>query len=221
MVKNRTSNLVFLLPLFLLGLFLNGCVRNSEVLTTPPPPTETLPAVAPGTTAIIDICDQEPTHPDCIPPETQDQSTADWQTFTDPENRFEFVYPNGWYTMTMTPDPSDGVRTMDAPSLEEANRWISVQVFQNPNRASLQVWIAEHGVSWPGVVTEEQEGWVNDVPVLRQRLENEDPSMGGPYIYALLWYPYEDLILCWTAWPGEQTETLSLLEQMASSIRKP
>lgn len=123
--------------------------------------------------------------------------------------------------MTMTPDLSDGVRVMDAPSLQEAAHWVSLQVFQNPQRASLPVWIAEHGIPWPGEVTHQEEGWINGVPVLRQRLENNDPDMGGPYICALLWYPDEDLILCWTAWPGERAETLNLLEQMVSSFHKP
>jgi len=221
MIRNAMINFAFLLPWFLLGLFVSGCVHSSEMLTAPPLPPETLPAVAPGTTAIVDICDQDPTYPGCIPATTQDQSTPVWQTFTDPEGRFEFDYPTGWYTMTVTPDPSDGVRVMDAPALQEATRWIALQIFQNPNRASLQVWIAEHGVPWPGEVTEEQEGWVNGIPILRQRLVNDDPNTGGPYIYALVWYPYEDLILRWTAWPGEQAEIRDLLEQMVSSLRKP
>jgi len=221
MIRNATSSFVFLLPLLLLGLFLSGCGR-SEIPTTPPLVTETPPELAPGTTAIIDICDQDPMHPDCIPAETQDQFNVwDWQTFTDPENRFEFDYPNGWYTMTMTPDPSDGIRIMDAPSLEEATRWVSLQVFQNPNQDSLQAWIAGHGQKWIGDVIEEQEDQVNGVPVLRQRLKNDDPNTGGPYIYALLWYPYKDLVLCWTSWPGEITEMINLLEQMVSNFNNP
>ncbi len=174
----------------------------------------------------LDICDQDPQHPDCAglqrpTPTISSDALELGQTFTDPLARFAFDYPTGWYTMTVTPDPSDGVRVMDASYLQESTRWISLQIFQNPRRASLRVWIAEHGIGWIGKVTEEEEGWINGVPVLRQRLENNDPDMGGPYVYALLWYPDEDSILCWTAWPGEQAETRELLEQMVSSFRKP
>jgi hypothetical protein len=213
--------ITFVFLLFLVSLFLGGCGRSSGILAVVPTPTETLPAIAPGTTAIIDICQEDPTYPGCIPTESKEPPASGWQTFTDPEHRFEFVYPTAWYTMTVTPDPSDGVRVMDAPYLQESTRWASLQVFQNPQRASLPVWVAEQGVGWPGEVTEQEEGWINNVPVLRQQLENNDPAMGGPYVYALLWYPYEDLILRWTAWPGDQAETLDLLEQMVSGFRKP
>lgn len=208
---------------WLLLVALGGCRPLSAVSpTVVPSPTETLPPIAPGTTAIIDICDANPNHPDCAGLRRTPQAWGDLgETFVDPLGRFAFDYPTGWYTMTMTIDPSDGVRMMDAPSLQEATRWVSLQVFQNPQRASLPVWIAEHGIPWPGEVTDQDEEWINGVPVLRQRLENNDPNMGGPYIYALVWYPYEDLVLCWTAWPGEQIETLSLLERMVSSFRKP
>lgn len=200
---------------------LSGCGPGGQMPTVTPLPTETLPPLAPGVTVIVDICDQDPQHPACIGLQEPTPSTQGWETFPDPMGRFVFLYPTGWYTMTVTPDPSDGVRVMDAPSLQQSTRWVSVHVFQNPNRASLKVWIAEHGVGWPGTVTQEEEGDVNGVPVLRQRLENKDPDMGGPYIYALIWYPLEDWILRWTAWPGEEAETLDLLEQMISSLRKP
>ena len=180
--------------------------------------------IAKGVSIPLDICSQDPTHPDCAglyPTPTALPGLPEMgQLFIDPAGRFTFPYPTGWYTMTVTPDPTDGVRVMDAPSLQESTRWVSLQVFQNTQRASLQVWIAEHGVGWPGKVTEQEEGLVNGVPVLRQRLVNDDPNMGGPYVYALLWYPYEDLILCWTAWPGEESETLNLLEQMVSGFRR-
>ncbi|MCX7681118.1 MAG: hypothetical protein N2508_03980 [Anaerolineae bacterium] len=227
MMRKAISNFV-LLPLFSLGLLmgLSGCGRSSEAPAATPLPTETLPPLAPGTTVIVDICQENPRHPACIglqepTPTAQGSNAEPWQTFIDPLGRFAFTYPTGWYTMTVTPDPSDGVRVMDAPDLQESTRWVSLQVFQNPHRASVQVWVAEHGVGWPGKVTEQKEDWINGVPVLRQRLENSDPNMGGPYIYALIWYPHEDLILRWTAWPGEQAETLKLLEQMVSSFRKP
>lgn len=181
--------------------------------------------IAKGVGIPLDICSQDPTHPDCTglyptPTALPGLPEMGW-IFTDPAGRFTFPYPTGWYTMTLTPDPSDGVRVLDAPSLQESARWISLQVFPNTQRASLQVWIAEHGVGWPGEVTEQEEGLVNGVPVLRQRLVNDDPNMGGPYVYALLWYPYGDWILCWTGWPGEQAETLNLLEQMVSGFRRP
>lgn len=178
--------------------------------------------IAKGVSIPIDICAQDPTHPDCAglqPTPTAMPGLPEMgQTFADPLGRFTFAYPTGWYTMTVTPDPSDGIRVMDAPSLQESTRWVSLQVFQNPQRASLPVWIAENGVIWPGEITEQEEGWIKGIPVLRQRLENDDPNMGGPYIYALLWYPYEDLIFCWTAWPGDQAETLNLLERMIFSF---
>ncbi|MBC7227438.1 MAG: hypothetical protein H5T61_09405 [Thermoflexales bacterium] len=202
----------------LLGL--TGCGQSRETPTPSPSPTETLPALAPGTTVIVDICDQNPQHPDCVGLQTPAPS-PEWATFTDPLGRFVFLYPAGWYTMTVTPDPSDGVRVMDAPSLQESTRWVSVHVFSNTQRASLPVWVAEHGVGWVGEVIRQEEGYINGVPVLRQRLENKDPNLGGPYTYFLLWYPLEDWILRWTAWPGEQAETLDLLEQMVSTLRKP
>lgn len=181
--------------------------------------------IAKGVSIPLDICSQDPTHPDCTglyPTPTALPGLPEMgQIFTDPAGRFAFPYPTGWYTMTLTPDPSDGVRVLDAPSLQESTRWVSLQVFPNTPRASLQVWIAEHGVGWPGEVTEQEEGWINGVPVLRQRLENNDPNMGGPYVYALLWYPYEDWILGWTAWPGDEPETLNLLERMVSGFHKP
>lgn len=219
MITQKMQPVLFYCSIFLLGLFLSGCGPNGQAFVTAPAPTETLPAIAPGTTAQVDICDVDPNHPDCIGlhriPTLQEDLG---QVFVDPLGRFAFLYPNGWYTMTVTPDPSDGVRVMDAPYLQESTRWIALHVFQNPNRASLQVWIAEHGIGWLGTVTDQKEDYINGVPVLRQRLENHDPNMGGPYIYALLWYPYEEWILRWTAWPGEQAETLNLLERMVSSF---
>lgn len=225
-MSKTISNLIFLSLFVGLLASLSGCGRSSEMPTTVPSPTETLPAVAPGTTVIVDICQENPAHPDCIGlrepmPTAQSSHFEPWQTFADPLGRFTFLFPAGWYTMTVTPDPSDGVRVMDAPYLQESTRWVSLQVFQNPHRGSLPVWIAEHGIGWIGEVTEEEEGWISGVPVLRQRLENDDPGMGGPYTYALLWYPDEAFVLRWTAWPGEQAETLELLEQMVSSFRKP
>jgi len=212
--------------MFLLGLLmgLSGCGQSNRSPQTIPLPTETLPALAPGTTAIVDICDENPRYPGCpgaqeLVPTVQDDAYRLGQTFADPLGRFALDYPTGWYTMTVTPDPADGVRVMDRPDLGETTRWISLHLFQNPDRASLSVWIAEHGVPWPGQVTEEEEGLINGVPVLRQRLENDDPDLGGPYIYALLWYPLGDHILLWTAWPGEQPEMLNLLERMVYSFR--
>lgn len=207
---------------FLLGLFLSSCGPDSGASIATPRPTETLSAIAPGTTVIIDICQADPNYPDCAGLRRTLTPRGDLgQVFVDPLGRFAFLYPSDWYTMTVTPDPSDGVRVMDAPSLQESTRWVALHVFQNPNRASLQVWIAEHGIGWLGTVTDQEEGYINGVPVLRQRLENNDPNMGGPYIYILFWYPHEDWILRWTAWPGEQAETLHLLEQMVSSFHKP
>lgn len=225
MLRQTIPNFLLLISMGLLA-GLGGCGPASKMPTMTPPPTETLPALAPGTTVIVDICQENPDHPDCVglrkpTPTTAGGGSQPWQTFTDPLDRFVFLFPAGWYTMSVTPDPSDGVRVMDAPYLQGSTRWVSVQVFQNPNGASLKVWIAEHGVGWPGVVTEEEEGYVNGVPVLRQRLENKDPDMGGPYTYALLWYPCDGLVLCWTAWPGEQAETLEVLEQIVSSFYKP
>lgn len=172
----------------------------------------------------IDICDQDPQHPACVDlqqptPTTLPGVPGMGQTFTDPLGRFALDYPTGWYTMTVTPDPADGVRVMDRPDLGETTRWISLHLFQNLDRASLSVWIAEHGVPWPGQVTQEEEGLINRVPVLRQRLENDAPDMGGPYVYALLWYPLGEHIVLWTAWPGEQPETCNLLERMVYSFR--
>lgn len=226
MMSKTISNLIFLFLFVGLLASLSGCGRSNETSTTVPPPTETLPALAPGTTVIVDICQANPAHPDCIglqqpTPTAQSGHSESWQTFADPLGRFTFPFPAGWYTMTVTPDPSDGVRVMDASYLQASTRWFSLQVFQNPHRASLLAWVAEHGTGWIGEVTEEEEGLIGGVPVLRQRLENNNPDMGGPYIYALLWYPDGDSILCWTAWPGEQAETLELLEQMVSGFRKP
>lgn len=220
MIRQRPSRLLKFSVWLLISL-LSGCGLSNERPTVTPPPTETLPALAPGTTAIVDICQANPQHPDCVGLQKPTPPTQEWETFTDPLGRFAFLYPSGWYTMTVTPDPSDGVRVMDAPHLQESTRWVSVHVFQNPQRASIPIWVAEHGVGWPGKITWQEEGYVNNVPVLRQRLENDDPNLGGPYIYALLWYPLEEWILRWTAWPGQQAETNKLLEQMVSSLRKP
>lgn len=219
-MKRELRSILFYLSLL---MALGGCQPAGSVSPTALPyPTETLPAIAPGTTVIIDICDADPDHPDCVGSHRTSEAPGDLgETFIDPLGRFALDYPTGWYTMTMTPDPSDGVRVMDTLSLQEATRWVSLQVFPNPQQASLSVWIAEHGMPWPGEVTHQEEGWIHGVPVLRQRLENDDPDMGGPYVYALLWYPLGEHIVLWTAWPGEQAETLDLLERMASSLRQP
>lgn len=219
MAQRKLCRSLVLLPLLLLGWLLAGCQQANTAPATAVPPTDTLPAIAPGTTAIIDICQQDPSHPDCAGRQTPCPCAANWQTFADPQGRFTFEYPAGWTSMGMTPDPSEGVRVMDAPSLQQATRWVALQVFPNSKHASLRLWVAENGPMWVGDVTGELDDSVNGVPVFRQRLENKDPSAGGPYTYALLWYPRGDWVLAWTAWPGEQIETLSLLEQMVSTLR--
>lgn len=216
MGKNNcpTPPLYLVLSLVLSGLGLSGCGLKS-----------TLPSIAPGTEIVIDIvdiCMQDLAHPgcpDCVGLRESSQTEA-WQTFSDPLGRFVFSYPADWYTMTVTPDPADGVRLMNAPSLEEATQWISLQIFPNPQRVSLTVWVAEQGVNWPGeIIDYQEEGQINGVPVLRQLLVNKNPETGGPFIYALLWYPLGENILQWTAWPGEITETLDLLDRIVHSFR--
>lgn len=200
MGKNNcpTLPLYLVLILVLSGPGLSGCRLRS-----------TLPPIAPGTDAIIDICIEDPTHPDYVP----------WQTFSDPLGRFTFGYPTDWYTMTVTPDPADGVYLMNAPSLEEATEWISLLVCQNPKRLSPAVWVAERGVSWPGEIIDSQENQIGGVPVLYQRLKNDDPATGGPFIYTLVYYPLGENMLEWTACPGDRTETLDLLERILYSFQ--
>ncbi|WP_448593475.1 hypothetical protein [Thermoflexus hugenholtzii] len=175
--------------------------------------------IAEGISIPIDICEAYPDHPDCRGLHAPTPPHHLMNRFVDPLGRFVFFYPTGWYTMTVTPDPSDGVQVMNAPSLQESTRWISLHVFQNPHRASLSVWLAEQGPGWPGSVTEQKDEVINGVPVLIQRLENNNPDMGGPYVYTLLWYLHEDWVLRWTAWPGEQDEVVELLRQIVYTFR--
>ncbi len=181
--------------------------------------------LAPGVEALIDICQVNPIHPDCggmlsPTPTALTGVPEEWQTWADPAGRFSFDFPAGWHTLSVTPDPADGVQVMDASSLDEATWWISLNIFANPEQASLSIWLAERqGQVWVGQVAEEQEDIINGVPVLRQRLENIAPTIGDPYVYALMWQPVGEYVLLWTAWPGEEPETLNLLERMVSGFK--
>jgi hypothetical protein len=181
--------------------------------------------LSPGVDIAVDICQVNPLHPDCFglrpaTPTAMPGVPEEWQTWTDPAGRFAFDYPAGWHTLPVSPDPADGVQVLDAPSPEEASWWISFNIFPNPEQASLPVWLAEgRGRVWAGEVTAEHEAFINGVPVLCQQLENDTPSVGDPYTYALIWWPTSEYILLWTTWPGDQPETLNLLERMVSSLR--
>lgn len=187
--------------------------------------------LAPGVDVPIDICDVEPDrYPDCIvfgdverlrepTPTAMPGVPEAAQTFTDPLGRFAFDYPAGWHAMPVTPDPADGIQVMNAPSLDESTQWISFNVFLNAELASLPVWVAEHGQVWSGQVTATDEDVIMGIPVLRQWLENDTPAVGEAYVYALVWAPFGEHVLLWTAWPGDQPEMLNLLERMVTGFR--
>jgi hypothetical protein len=187
--------------------------------------------LASGVEVPIDICQVEPDrYPDCITfgdverlreptPTAMPGSPEGLQTFTDPLGRFAFDYPAGWHAIPVTPDPADGIQVMNAPSLDQSTQWISFNVFLNEDARSLPVWMAEHGKVWAGQVTATDEDIIMGVPVLRQRLENDSPATGDPYVYSLVWVPYGEHVLLWTAWPGDRPETLNLLERMVTGFR--
>ncbi len=173
--------------------------------------------------SLVHICDTEPfslecTGPHATTPTAVPGATDILQTFDDPEGRFEFDLPGDWHLHPMA-DPGMGVTIVDAPFREDATRWIELWVATNPERASIAAWIAENGLPWPGEVTAQDEGWVHGVPVLRQRVEGDNPQAGGHYIYALLWYPAGDVLLLWTGWPGDEPGVLNLMERMAWGVR--
>ncbi len=183
--------------------------------------------LAPGVDVPIDICQVDPAHPDCAglrspTPTTLPGAPAEMQPYDDPRGRFAFYYPMGWYVLPVSPEPDIGVQVLDAATLNEATRWISLNVFPNPERASLPAWLAAgHGRVWAGQVTEEREDVINGLPVLRQQLENNAPSGGDPYVYALIWQLAREgeEVLLWTAWPGDQPEMLNLLERVVTGFR--
>lgn len=187
--------------------------------------------LAPGVDVPIDICDMESDrYPDCIAfgnverlreptPTAMPGVPEAAQTFTDPLGRFAFDYPASWHTMPVTPDPADGIQVTNASSLDESTQWVSFNVFLNADLASLPVWVAEHGQVWAGQVTATDEDVIMGIPVLRQRLENDTPAVGNAYVYALVWAPFGEHVLLWTAWPGDQPEMLNLLERMVTGFR--
>ncbi|GIK53510.1 MAG: hypothetical protein BroJett014_24830 [Planctomycetota bacterium] len=180
--------------------------------------------LAPGVTIPLDICDVNPVHLDCVgmhdpTPTMMLEISPTLLTFTDSLGRFAFDYPFGWSTAPLTPRPEDGIQVLDGPSLAQANRWISLTVFPNPDQLPLSDWVAEKGYVYSGIVIEETEDMINTVPVIRQTLQNEAPKSGEPYTYAMIWWSQGDNILLWTAWPGEQSETLNILERMVTGFR--
>jgi len=180
--------------------------------------------LAPGVDMAIDICQVDPFHPDCAglrppTPTAMPGVPEEWQTWTDPTERLAFDYPAGWQVMPVRLDAGDGIQVMNAPSPAQATQWVRFHVFLNPDAASLPVWIAERGPVWDGEVTATDADILMGVPVLRQRLENDAPGVDEATVYALLWVPYGEYVLLWTAWPGDQPETLNLLERMVSGFR--
>lgn len=211
--------------LLVVVLLLIGCSGQAPNVSAPPPTLNaeaTLPPIAPGVAGPVEICDVQPHHPDCAGLQTnKGQIPEGWATYTNPQKRFALSYPADWQTMSVTPDPADGVRVMDAPSVQEATAWISLQFFQNPDRASLPVWIAENGPLWIGEVTETQEIHLNGSPVLQQTIVNQDPASGGPYTYTVFYAEDDTFIRCWTVWPGEDNGTMDLAYQIMATYRLP
>jgi hypothetical protein len=180
--------------------------------------------LAPGVDMAIDICQVDPFHPDCAglrppTPTAMPGVPAEWQTWTDPTERLAFDYPAGWQVMPVRLDAGDGIQVMNAPSPAQATQWVRFHVFLNPDAASLPVWIAEWGPVWDGEITATDEDLLMGIPVLRQRLENEAPAVDDATVYALLWVPYGEYVLLWTAWPGDQPETINILERMVIGLR--
>ncbi|MCZ7671799.1 MAG: hypothetical protein M5U34_34055 [Chloroflexi bacterium] len=183
--------------------------------------------LAPGVTVPIDICQVEPTHPDCagllLPPipTAMPGSPEELVVWHDSLNRFFFLYPADWYTATIAPSPIDGVQFSNAPTLQEATQWVEFDVFPNPEDVSLTEWLAAgHGHVWAGEITEEYEDIIEDIPadlpIVRQRPENKDTETGESYVYQLIWVPTKSKknFLLWTAYPGDQPEMLNLLERI-------
>jgi hypothetical protein len=181
--------------------------------------------LAPGVAIAVEVCQVNPIHPDCagiLPPTPLALPGVPntLQTYIDPLGRFTFDYPEGWYTLPVSPDAAAGIWVLDAPSLEEATQWVSFDVFPGPEQQSLQEWFADgHEQIWAGQITETREDTINGIPVIRQRLENNNPTTGVPYVYTLIWWPAGEHFLLWTAWPGEQPETLNILERLVTGFR--
>jgi hypothetical protein len=180
--------------------------------------------LAPGVDMAIDICQVDPFHPDCAglrppTPTAMPGVPAEWQTWTDPTERLAFDYPAGWQVMPVRLDAGDGIQVMNAPSPAQATQWVRFHVFLNPDTASLPVWIAEWGPALDGEIIATDEDILMGVPVLRQRLENDAPGVDEATVYTLLWMPYGEYVLLWTAWPGDRPETINILERMVTGFR--
>lgn len=178
-----------------------------------------------GVDIAVEICQVNLIHPDCagtLPPTPLALPGVPHalQTYIDPLGRFTFDYPDGWYTLPVSPSAAAGIWVLDAPSLEEATQWVSFDVFSKPEQMSLEEWLADgKGDVWAGQITESHEDLINGTPVIRQRLENNNPTTGQPYVYTLIWWPAGEYFLLWTAWPGTQPEMLNILERMVTGFR--
>ncbi len=175
-------------------------------------------------TVPLEICEVDPVHLGCLglhdpTPTLMAAISPTLQTFTDTLGRFAFDYPVGWYTLPVTPRLEDGIQLLDAPLLNQASRWVTFDVFTNPDKIPLSLWVSMRGAVWSGKIVAEQEDVINEVSVIRQTLQNENPTISEPYVYALIWWAQGENILLWTAWPGEQAETLNLLERMVTGFR--
>lgn len=134
-----------------------------------------------------------------------------WVSYSLPNPGFQFDYPADWQIETL----AKGV-LLSAP---DKSFMVQVESYPNPQKASLQVWLAERGPDFPGEILAELEDAVNGKPAVRQQvmLTGPEGQASGETIY--LWMASEDWVFHWTAWPGDQPETHDLLTYMASTLR--